>query len=104
MKYLDVKQLFKRGIYSSKPPQRLLIGEHPEYPVITIEPSTAQQEYEEAHPLPTQNAEYARLSALVQAVPSLLVGGAAHGKKLMEVVINGELTRASDGNGFRAFA
>ena len=41
---------------------------------------------------------------MCQAVPSLLVAGEASGKKLVEVVINGDLVRAGDGNGLRAFA
>lgn len=49
-----------------------------------------------------------RISSLMQAVPSLLVAGAqqvakpAEGRQLMEVVINGRLIRAADGDGFRA--
>lgn len=45
-----------------------------------------------------------RLSALMQAVPSLLVAEAHRGRQLMEVVIDGTLIRAADGNGFRAMA
>lgn len=45
-----------------------------------------------------------RLTALIQAVPSLLVASEAHGKRLMEVVINGDLVRAADGNGSRPYA
>jgi hypothetical protein len=44
------------------------------------------------------------MSELFQAVPSLLVAGEAHGKQFMEVIINGNLVRAADGNGYRAFA
>lgn len=43
-----------------------------------------------------------RLSALMQAAPSLLVAEAHRGRQLMEVVVNGQLIRAADGNGFRA--
>lgn len=46
----------------------------------------------------------ARISALMQAAPSVLVAEAHRGRKLMEVVINGELTRAADGNGYRAMS
>jgi len=44
-----------------------------------------------------------RLAPLLQAVPSLAVTGEVATTHLMEVVINGSLCAASDGNGFRAF-
>ena len=44
-----------------------------------------------------------RLSGLIAAAPSASVAAAAHGKRLMEVQVNGDLVRAADGNGFRAF-
>lgn len=43
-----------------------------------------------------------RISALMQATPSLLVAEAHRGRQLMEVVIDGKLIRAADGDGFRA--
>lgn len=43
-----------------------------------------------------------RVLALMQAAPSLLVAEAHRGSQLMEVVVNGSLARASDGDGFRA--
>lgn len=45
-----------------------------------------------------------KISSLMQAVPSLLVAEAHQGRQLMEVVIDGKLIRAADGNGFRAMA
>lgn len=44
-----------------------------------------------------------RLSPLLQAVPSLTVAGEVATNHLMEVVINGPLCAAADGDGFRAF-
>lgn len=41
---------------------------------------------------------------MFQAVPSLLVAKEASRKHIMEVVVNGDLVRAADGNGLRAFA
>jgi len=41
---------------------------------------------------------------MLQAVPSVLVAQQASGKQLMEVVINGKLVAAADGQGLRAFA
>lgn len=85
-------------------PCRIIIGENPDFPVVTIEALPSINEYEMAKPLDAQNStSISRLSALCQAIPSLLVAGEASGKRLMEVVINGDLVRASDGNGLRAF-
>lgn len=85
-------------------PTRIAIGENPTQPVVTIGVLQSALEYEEAQPLDLQSSSISRLTALFQAVPSLLVAGEASGKRLMEVVINGDLVRAADGNGLRAFA
>ncbi len=83
---------------------RIVIGENPDFPVVIIDALPSTNEYEIAKPLDAQNGtSISRLSALCQAIPSLLVAGEASGKRLMEVVINGDLVRASDGNGLRAF-
>ena len=42
------------------------------------------------------------LEPVMQAAPSLITAGMANSKQLMEVVINGPLVAASDGNGLRA--
>jgi hypothetical protein len=85
-------------------PTRIAIGENPTRPVVTIGVLQSPLEYEEAKPLDLQSGSMSRLSALCQAAPSHLVAGEASGKRLMEVVINGDLVRAADGNGLRAFA
>lgn len=83
---------------------RTVIGERPDYPVVTIEALPSTLEYEMAEPLDSRaGTSISRLSALCQAIPSLLVADEASGKRVMEVVINGGLVRASDGNGLRAF-
>ncbi len=88
-----------------KVPDRLVIGNNPTSPLVTIEAVSGVHDFEKAKPLDTKNDKsISRLSALCQAVPSLLVAGEASGKMLMEVVINGDLVRAADGNGLRAFA
>lgn len=93
-----------------KPPvpillDRIVIGSNPASPLVTIEAAPAINDFEKAKPLDAKSDKsISRLSALCQAVPSLLVAGEASGKKLMEVVINGDLVRAADGNGLRAFA
>lgn len=85
-------------------PQRLVIGEHPDHPVITIEHGTSLQVYEKAKLLPEAGTAISRLGAFVQAVPAVLTAVQMNGKQIMEVTINGSLTRAADGVGFRAFA
>ncbi|MCG3145301.1 MAG: hypothetical protein HONDAALG_02890 [Gammaproteobacteria bacterium] len=87
-------------------PKRIVIGANPDQPVVTIEALSSTRDYEIATPLDTQNSistSIGRLSQLCQSLPSLLVVGEAGGKRLMEVVINGDLVRAADGNGLRAF-
>ncbi len=88
-----------------KVPDRVVIGSNPASPLVTIETVSGISDFEKAMPIDTKSDKcISRLSALCQAVPSLLVAGEASGKKLMEVVINGDLVRAADGNGLRAFA
>lgn len=93
----------------SKIPDRITIGSNPYSPLVTLEiasrESSRESNFENAKSLDTtNNKSISRLSALCQAIPSLLVAGEASGKKLVEVVINGNLVRAADGNGLRAFA
>lgn len=88
-----------------KMPDRVVIGSNPNSPLVTIEAISGVSDFERAKPLDTsKDKSISRLSDLCQAIPSLLVAGEASGKKLMEVVINGDLVRAADGNGLRAFA
>ncbi|WP_153116828.1 hypothetical protein [Rhodocyclus tenuis] len=84
---------------------RIVIGSNPASPLVTIQPLSAISDFERSNLLdPKRDYSISRLSALCQAIPSLLVTGEASGKKIMEVVINGDLVRAADGNGLRAFA
>lgn len=86
-------------------PNRIIIGSSPDSPLVTIEALSSPEDYERGKQLDTHNStSIDRLTALCQSVPSLLVAGEASGKRLMEVVVNGDLVRASDGNGLRAFA
>ncbi|MGE0884281.1 MAG: hypothetical protein AB7P14_12110 [Blastocatellales bacterium] len=87
-------------------PKRIVIGANPDQPVVTIEAPSSTKDYEIATPLDEQNCistSIGRLSQLCQSLPSLLVAEGATGNHLMEVVINGDLVRAADGNGLRAF-
>jgi hypothetical protein len=85
-------------------PSQIIIGENPANPLVTIEaiePSSAA--YREAKRVNHSVGALARLSSLVQAAPALLVAGEASGKRLMEVVVNGDLVKAADGNGLLGF-
>lgn len=85
-------------------PQRIVIGDHPENPVLTISKLSSEQDFSHGKPLSMNGDLITRLSAMLQAAPSVLVAANASGRNLMEVVVNGALTRAADGNGLRAFA
>lgn len=86
-------------------PDRIVIGQTPSAPVVTIQAFPDLEAFQKAKPMDDHSSKpIGRLNALIQAVPSLLVAGEAHGKKLMEVVINGDLVRAADGNGLRPYA
>ncbi len=59
----------------------------------------------EHHPLGLSREQLGTaFSPALQALPSLVVAQQATTRQLMEVTINGNLIRAADGNGFRAFA
>lgn len=86
-----------------KIPARLVIGEDPAQPMLTIQASNADADYAKGTPLDVGSHSISRLSALMQALPSIVLASEVAGKRLMEVVINGDLVRAADGNGMRAF-
>lgn len=83
---------------------QIAIGETSDRPVVTFKKLTSAREYEMATPVDETSISIDRLSALCGPLPSLLAAGEMAGKHLMEVVINGDLVRAADGNGFRAFS
>lgn len=85
-------------------PDELLIGESPEQAVVAIRPTNSRTGFENAVTLDLKGELVNRFSSLLQAAPTVLVAGGCAGKRLMEVVIRGDLTAAADGNGFRAFA
>lgn len=85
-------------------PDELLMGESPERAVVSIKSTTSRAGFENAITLDLKSDLLTRFSSLLQAAPSLLVANGAGGKRLMEVVIRGDLTAAADGNGLRAFA
>lgn len=85
-------------------PTEIVIGENPIQPFVSIKALHSVSEYKKAKPLDIHSHSISRMSALIQTAPSLLVADKVHGKKIMEVMINGELVQAADRNGFRAFA
>jgi hypothetical protein len=85
-------------------PEKILIGESPENPVLVIENASSIEAYETGRELDVKSGAVGRLASLIQAAPSMLVAAEAHGKRLMEVSIKADLVRASDGNGLRAMA
>lgn len=84
-------------------PDSLVVRESVERPIVTVKKSADLAAFEGSRSEPMQIGALARLSSVLQAAPSLLVANEAAGKRLMEVVINGELTTAA-GGGLRAFA
>lgn len=85
-------------------PEKIVLGENENLPFLTIENSLQGKDFEKARPVEfdKKNA-IGRLGAIVQALPSALVAQEASGKRIMEVVVNGELTKVSGADGFRAF-
>jgi len=83
----------------------IVIGTSPDAPMLTIKPASSLSTFGSVRPIDARSeGVVSRLSPLLQAVPSLLVAQEASGKQLMEVVVNGSLVTAADGNGLRAFA
>jgi len=86
-------------------PTSIVIGMRRDMPMLTITPLSSLGAFAAVKPIdPGSAGAIGRLTPLLQAAPSLLVAQEAFGKQLMEVVINGSLVAASDGNGLRAFA
>ncbi|MCE4555245.1 hypothetical protein LXT13_12540 [Pelomonas sp. P8] len=84
-------------------PARLVIGSDASHPVVAVEMLVDVTRFQRAEPVDASDVGISRLSALLQAVPSVLTAGEASGKRLMEVVVNGNLAQAADGNGMRGF-
>lgn len=82
----------------------IVIADYSGQHAITIRASRDSEAYSAGKQDHSSAAIAARLGGMLQAAPSLLAAGEAGSKQLMEVVINGDLVRAADGNGFRALA
>ncbi len=80
--------------------QVVFIGPNKEAPVVTIKSLKTDIKFEN-----TEEINFPiKFNSLLQAVPSLLTFKESAGKQLYEVVINGKLTRAADGIGYRGFS
>lgn len=73
-------------------------------PLVSIAPLSDAYQETRSSPLNLSPQFTGQLNAMMQGVPQLLVKEAHRGKRLMEVVIDGKMIRAADGNGLRAMA
>ena len=83
-------------------PSRIVIGDSLSKPLLTIEAIQLNSSNVQSKRLNITSGPISRLSGMLQAVPSVLVAAEASTKSLYEVVINGDMVRAADGNGLRA--
>ncbi|MET0859000.1 MAG: hypothetical protein ABWY27_19790 [Telluria sp.] len=89
--------------WQSERDTRIVLVDSSNQPAIIIQASQDFEAYEAGLQTGASIATAARLGSMLQAAPSVLAAGEASGKQLMEVVVNGNLVRAADGNGYRAF-
>lgn len=86
------------------PDNRIVLADSSNQAAITIKASDDFEAYDAGLQHGASSATARRLGSMLQAAPSVLVASEASGKQLMEVMVNGNLVRAADGNGYRAFA
>lgn len=80
-------------------PSRIIVGVSPDQPAFELAMSVDDAAFDQAAPMPANGrlGLMSRMSACLQAVPSLLVQQAHQGRHLMEVVINNPLAKAPSG-------
>lgn len=85
---------------------RIIVGLSADQPAFELALSQDDAAFDQAEPLPTHGGLglLSRMSACLQAVPSLLVQQAHQGRQLMEVVINNPLANSPNGGHFLPFA
>ena len=83
--------------------RQIVIGPSFDRPALVLRPS-ADLELFRGGKAQENDSTVGRTLALLQGLPELLLAGYAGTSKLMEVQINGDLVRAVDGVGYRAFA
>lgn len=85
---------------------RIIVGVSPDQPAFELALSLDDAAFDLAAPVPTNGrlGLMSRMSACMQAVPSLLVQQTHQGRHLMEVAINNPLANAASGSHFLPFA
>ncbi|MEG2808711.1 MAG: hypothetical protein RR932_12185 [Acinetobacter sp.] len=81
----------------------IIIGEDEQHPLIEISVPFSKQE-KEYKKIPFLDAFSNIASVAAQAAPALMTAAEVANKHIMEVVIHGNLAKAADGNGLRAFS
>ena len=86
-------------------PQRIVVaaGDRPVFAMSMLDVKKAKQQLASAKPVSGSMLGRA-LEPFMQMAPSLATAGMAQSSGLMEVVVNGQLVAAADGNGLRAIA
>lgn len=81
----------------------IILGENEQHPLIEISVTDSNQEREYKR-IPFLSALSNIASVAAQAAPALMTAAEVANKHIMEVVIHGDLAKAADGNGLRAFS
>lgn len=85
-------------------PTSVVIADKDRQPLVSISPLELGTLIGPSTRVPLSSELGGQLNAMMQGVPQLLVKKAHRGKRLMEVVIEGKMIRAADGDGLRAMA
>ena len=81
----------------------IIIGEDEQHPLVEISVNAFKQD-KEYKKIPFIDALSSIASVAAQAAPALMTAAEVANKHIMEVVIHGDLAKAADGNGLRAFS
>lgn len=82
---------------------KLILGPSPNHPVVSITALPANVLFDGSRKIEPDRSNLGQLSALLQAVPSVLAAGELAQGKYMKVVIDGTLAAAKNGDGLRAW-
>lgn len=97
----DLTPASEANMVSNKSRALVVVGESDDAPLLSL---SCVPEPQEGGWLPVKDGSYkeiSRINPLLQSVPSLITAENVNATKYMEIVINGPLVQASDGNGFR---
>lgn len=81
----------------------IILGEDEQHPLVEISVTASKQD-KEYKKIPFLDALSNIASVAAQAAPALMTAAEVANKHIMEVVIHGDLAKAADGNGLRAFS